>query len=134
MDINPTWAWIALALQTPAYFAIYLYLDNVIPNSFGISKDCCYCFRRRQRNNQPAIRLPSSKLNDSAKQFEINDGEKDFDLNDPIRISGLTKKFGSNFIAVDNLTLSIKNNEVLSILGHNGAGKTTAIYMLTGML
>jgi ATP-binding cassette subfamily A (ABC1) protein 3 len=30
--------------------------------------------------------------------------------------------------------MSIKGNEVFTILGHNGAGKTTAIYMLTGML
>jgi ATP-binding cassette subfamily A (ABC1) protein 3 len=73
-------------------------------------------------------------INDSQKEVTVNDGEKDFDPNDPIRISGLTKKFGNNFTAVDNLTLSIKSNEVLSILGHNGAGKTTAIYMLTGML
>lgn len=32
------------------------------------------------------------------------------------------------------MTVSIKGNEVFAILGHNGAGKTTAIYMLTGML
>jgi len=35
---------------------------------------------------------------------------------------------------VDKMTVSIKGNEVFTILGHNGAGKTTAIYMLTGML
>ena len=45
----------------------------------------------------------------------------------------MTKKFG-DFIAVDKLTLSIKKDEIIAILGHNGAGKTTAIYMLTGML
>ena len=38
------------------------------------------------------------------------------------------------FRAVDQLTLSIKQDEIISLLGHNGAGKTTAIYMLTGML
>ena len=38
------------------------------------------------------------------------------------------------FRAVDELTLSIKNDEIIALLGHNGAGKTTAIYMLTGML
>ena len=32
------------------------------------------------------------------------------------------------------MTLSIKSNEVFTLLGHNGAGKTTAIYMLTGMI
>lgn len=42
-------------------------------------------------------------------------------------------KFG-DFCAVDKMTISIKNNEIIALLGHNGAGKTTAIYMLTGML
>jgi ABC-type multidrug transport system ATPase subunit len=59
--------------------------------------------------------------------------EKILDKNDPIILQNLTKKFG-NFKAVDNLSLSIKMGEVFTILGHNGAGKTTAIYMLTGML
>ena len=45
----------------------------------------------------------------------------------------MTKRFG-NFAAVDKVTFSIKEGEVLSILGHNGAGKTTLINMLTGML
>ena len=30
--------------------------------------------------------------------------------------------------------MSIKKGEIFTILGHNGAGKTTAIYMLTGVL
>ena len=42
-------------------------------------------------------------------------------------------KFGT-FKAVDKLTFSVGRGEIMSLLGHNGAGKTTAIYMLTGML
>jgi len=42
-------------------------------------------------------------------------------------------QFGK-FKAVDNLSLSIRENEIMALLGHNGAGKTTTIYMLTGML
>ena len=45
----------------------------------------------------------------------------------------MSMKFG-DFLAVYKLTLSIKKNEIIALLGHNGAGKTTAIYMLTGML
>jgi len=35
---------------------------------------------------------------------------------------------------VNNLKISIREGEIFTILGHNGAGKTTAIYMLTGVL
>ena len=52
---------------------------------------------------------------------------------DPIQLKRVTMKFG-DFTAVDQMSLSIKRNEIIALLGHNGAGKTTAIYMLTGML
>jgi ABC-type branched-subunit amino acid transport system ATPase component len=52
---------------------------------------------------------------------------------DPIKMLRVSMKFG-DFKAVDKMTLSIQKDEILALLGHNGAGKTTAIYMLTGML
>lgn len=55
-----------------------------------------------------------------------------YDPNDPILLNDLTKRFG-NHTAVDNLKISIKQGEIFTILGHNGAGKTTAINMLTGI-
>ena len=51
---------------------------------------------------------------------------------DPIQLKRVTMKFGS-FTAVDRMSLSIQQDEIVALLGHNGAGKTTAIYMLTGM-
>lgn len=56
-----------------------------------------------------------------------------FNPEDPIRIEKLKKKFG-DFTAVDDICLSIRQDEIFTILGHNGAGKTTTIYMLTGVL
>lgn len=37
-------------------------------------------------------------------------------------------------MAVDNLNVSMYNNQIFALLGHNGAGKTTTISMLTGMI
>jgi ABC-2 type transport system ATP-binding protein len=45
----------------------------------------------------------------------------------------LTRRFGA-FVAVDDLTLSVQPGEVFGFLGSNGAGKTTAIRMLCGLL
>jgi hypothetical protein len=45
MEIDVTYAWIALILQPFVYFLIYLYLDSVIPNAFGISKGWLFCLR-----------------------------------------------------------------------------------------
>ena len=50
-----------------------------------------------------------------------------------IEIRGLTKRFGPN-LAVDDLTLSIREGEVLGLLGPNGAGKTTTVRMLACLI
>jgi ABC-2 type transport system ATP-binding protein len=50
-----------------------------------------------------------------------------------IEIDHLVKRFGS-FTAVDDLNLVVEEGEVFGLLGSNGAGKTTAIRMLCGLL
>ncbi len=50
-----------------------------------------------------------------------------------IRLDNLTKKFG-DFVAVDNLSLDVKEGEIIGLLGENGAGKTTTLRMLATML
>jgi ABC-2 type transport system ATP-binding protein len=52
---------------------------------------------------------------------------------DAIRAHDLTRTFGA-FTAVDHITFDVKPGEVFGFLGANGAGKTTAIRMLTGLL
>ena len=47
-----------------------------------------------------------------------------------IKIEGLTKRYG-DLVAVDGLTLDIREGELFSLLGVNGAGKTTTIKMLS---
>ena len=46
---------------------------------------------------------------------------------------GLTKRYG-DVAAVDGLDLAIGRGELFSLLGVNGAGKTTAVKMLCGIL
>ena len=48
-------------------------------------------------------------------------------------ISKLEKKFRKKTV-VNNLSLTLFKNEILVLLGHNGAGKSTPINMLTGLL
>jgi len=50
-----------------------------------------------------------------------------------IRVRDLSKCFG-DFCAVDRITFSVEKGRIFGFLGANGAGKTTAIRMLTGLL
>jgi ABC-2 type transport system ATP-binding protein len=49
-----------------------------------------------------------------------------------IEVEHLVKAFGS-FRAVDDISFTVKKGEIFGFLGANGAGKTTAIHMLTGL-
>ncbi len=50
-----------------------------------------------------------------------------------IKAVGLTRKFGDN-TAVNNLNLEIEEGEIFGLVGPDGAGKTTTMRLLTGIL
>ncbi|MFZ1751254.1 MAG: ABC transporter ATP-binding protein [Saprospiraceae bacterium] len=50
-----------------------------------------------------------------------------------IETKGLTKMYG-DFAAVDHIDFEVKEGEIFGFLGANGAGKTTAMRMLTGLI
>ena len=54
-------------------------------------------------------------------------------MSSAIEVRGLTRRFGT-FTAVDAISFNVTAGEVFGFLGANGAGKTTAIRMLTGLL
>lgn len=54
-------------------------------------------------------------------------------LENMIVAEGLTRKYG-DFTAVEDVSFRIGSSEIVGLLGHNGAGKTTIMKMLTGYL
>ncbi len=55
-------------------------------------------------------------------------------MNNCIDIVNLTKKFSDTDIAVDNLSLGIEEGKITGLIGPDGAGKTTLIRLITGLL
>ena len=59
-------------------------------------------------------------------------GSQPTESENAIEVSHLVKAFGS-FHAVDDISFTVKKGEIFGFLGANGAGKTTAMHMLTGL-
>jgi ABC-2 type transport system ATP-binding protein len=52
--------------------------------------------------------------------------------NDVVVVEGLRKTYGST-VAVDNVSLTVREGEIFGILGPNGAGKTTTVESIAGL-
>jgi ABC-2 type transport system ATP-binding protein len=57
-------------------------------------------------------------------------------MSTPVTLSAheLTRRHGARMLAVKGVSLELRRGEVLGLLGHNGAGKSTTLQMLTGAL
>ena len=51
-----------------------------------------------------------------------------------VSVKNLSKTYGNQFQALNNIKLDIKQNEIFALLGPNGAGKTTLISIICGIV
>ena len=51
-----------------------------------------------------------------------------------VSVKNLSKTYGNQFQALNNINLDIKQNEIFALLGPNGAGKTTLISIICGIV
>lgn len=120
------------ALNLVFYFLLYFYLEEVVQNEYGVSKDFCFCIKHLFADN------------DKEKKRFLNSKSKGPDIalisipnlnfsEVALEISNLSRSFNHKK-AVNNLNFSIQEGELFCLLGHNGAGKSTTINLLTGML
>ena len=59
--------------------------------------------------------------------------EEPIGLSAGIQIRGLGKEYIKDRVAVDSIHLNMYDNQITVLLGHNGAGKSTTMSMLTGL-
>ena len=73
-------------------------------------------------------------MNITEANITNNNGLLSKEEKEPVIIcKDLTKKFG-DFVAVDHITFEVNKGEIFGFLGANGAGKTTAMRMLSGLI
>ena len=76
-------------------------------------------------------RTKAFKLYGDSSRFENDDLYDDID--ESFEIRNLVKQFGDGKIAVNKVSINFYKDEIFALLGHNGAGKTTFISILTGI-
>ncbi|CAD8160982.1 unnamed protein product [Paramecium pentaurelia] len=134
MDIYSTkYEGAQMAVQAIIYFLLFLYFEQVIPNEYGVAKEPLFFLKRNKVQIKENDLFAQLKSEDNDVSSAIYHEEIKYSVPPSIIIKNLQKKFGT-LKAVDNISLSLYESEIFCLLGHNGAGKTTAISVLTGMI
>ncbi|KAH9600786.1 hypothetical protein LSM04_005745 [Trypanosoma melophagium] len=144
-----------IALDFFLYLLLMLYLEAVMPRDWGTPKHplffiiepfkCCCGKREDWAAAGPDGRDPNGIYEDPIREgweYYDNSEEGEDDLlgtssTFALRIRGLRQEFkrgGKTFVAVNNLYWDMPGSGVSVLLGQNGAGKSTTINMITGVM
>nr|QJX58398.1 truncated ATP-binding cassette sub-family A member 2 [Pectinophora gossypiella] len=119
---------IMMALNCVLYMLIALYLEQVLPGPYGTPKPWYFFVQRQFWCSSKTTHDIGTDNSDTSSLTKESDPT---DLPIGVKIQNLKKVYGSN-VAVNNLSLNIYDDQITVLLGHNGAGKSTTISMLTG--
>lgn len=160
IDNNDWWplrkTYIFLAIDFFIYLAIALYLDNVLYSK----RPWYFLFTASYWRGSPSKKSPKSKNKKKSKKepkggYEVEELDDDVEAEEMMVLSGelpaskavildrLQMTYSTNrylccgnvrFRAVKDVCVTMDDGQLFCLLGHNGAGKSTTIGMLTGLL
>jgi len=132
-----------LVLDSIYLLVLSWYLANVLPAQYGTPKPWyfflqpTYWFPARVSARTANVEA-SAQSDDECPVEPVTDNyAAQITNNQCVDIHGLKKVFMTNTgpkVAVDGLNLTMFSGQITALLGHNGAGKSTAIAMLTGLI
>ncbi|XP_066148940.1 phospholipid-transporting ATPase ABCA3-like isoform X2 [Euwallacea fornicatus] len=118
-----------LIIDCAIYLILALYVDAINPGKYGVPKSVFFPFKWissciKKHNNVDA---DSGVETYHLQEMEVGRLPKGIEL------INLSKTYGKK-IVVQNLSLDIYQDQITVLLGHNGAGKSTTMGMITGMI
>lgn len=122
---DPIFSNTCIFLLIDIFFYAFLvwYLDNIYVGNYGVAKKWYFPFTKSYWSSTPldpeTIRINTPLLSADEGGVSVSDLFKEYD--------------GGKVKAVNGLTLHVQPGEILALLGHNGAGKSTTINILTGL-
>jgi ATP-binding cassette subfamily A (ABC1) protein 3 len=155
LDVSGSTFFETFLFDSVLYFLLFMYFDQIMPDSFGVKKKWYFCLQRcasRRSVEQSPLNLEhisfvsdhlsttdTSRVlidsDDSSSAMHHEHFENAENNKRSVTIEHISKTFGSvSEKVIDDLSLMIYEKQVYCLLGHNGAGKTTMINILTGIL
>ncbi|GLH06154.1 Multidrug resistance protein homolog 65 [Gryllus bimaculatus] len=136
-DFHLWQVWVLFVAQTVFYFTIAMYLEAIFPGDYGVAKPWYFPFMVCL--NKCARVTPQSDMKGGSGHDPETFEPLAKSLPLGIKIRKLQKVFKSPWnrttkVAVDDVSLDICKGQITALLGHNGAGKSTTMMILTGML
>jgi len=142
LQYKTTYHYLWMAIDTVVFLILTAYLDQVLPSEFGIRKHPLFCLKR-QRNHKSSTTKGES-ISGSASTLDSIDQKPNFEEVDlalksqetqreSIMVKNLRKVYPNGKLAVDGVSYNMYKGQIFVLLGHNGAGKTSTISMLTGL-
>jgi ABC-type multidrug transport system ATPase subunit len=152
--LPPTYASLLFLIGDAILYGVLAwYLDGVIRGNHGIPRKLYFPFQLSYwlptKGKSPSSGQQRSVLQDTDNDQDTSDEDdvplltKGYKLgaSDAMEVHTLRKTFSTGLcgrgnvkVAVDGLSLKVQESQILALLGHNGAGKSTTINMLTGLL
>lgn len=133
--------WAILLADTVGYLLLYTYLVQVFPGTYGTPQPYYYPVLWVARlcglgNGRSASQQQPNGSDDDEAATTDSGGDRGDVV---VRVRGLTKVFGppcggEGLRAVDNVDMDICANQITVLLGHNGAGKTTMMSIISGII
>ncbi|CAL1527412.1 unnamed protein product [Lymnaea stagnalis] len=134
-ELSMSWVCFMMLIDSAIYFLVGWYVRNVKPGQYGIPEPLYFpfmpsywssCFRSDKKGLAMADRQPNTQ----GSSFETPpEGYKV-----GIAIENLTKVYSNKKKAIDRLSISFYENQITTLLGHNGAAKTTTMKIICGVL
>lgn len=115
-------------------FFVTLYVERVLPGTYGVAHPWYFPFTRSFWCGEAPQKDTLLSERDDSEQTNFEEVPENLHLGVGIHIRNLRKVFPDGKVAVDDFSVDMFENQITVLLGQNGAGKSTTISMLTGML
>ena len=129
-------AYLMMLFGLTVFTALGAYFTQVLAVS-GMKKHPCFCLGSERDQGKIGTKVSDDEevsMNGTIEEVTAEKHNYQKEQNTLLELKNLCKVYGKNFKAVDHLNVNMYQGDIFALLGHNGAGKTSTLQMLTGLL